>query len=103
MLCLISQVMARHEGCVPYRSSGNKRNNVQFGAGRSVWGSGAPPPTLPERVFDGVPGFLAWLSFLLIVAGAVSLPQIVFTLAALIGAYLAGRFVFAGIANRWDR
>jgi len=84
---------------VPYQLGGNRRNNVQFGVGRSVWAGGSPPPTLPERVFDGVPGFLAWLSFLLVVAGAVNAPLIVFTLAAVIAAYLAGRFIMAGIAN----
>ncbi len=84
---------------MPYQSSGGRRNSVQFGVGRSIWASGSPPPIVPERVFDGVPGFLAWLSFLLVVAGAVSEPRIVFTIAALIGAYLAIRFVLAGIAN----
>jgi hypothetical protein len=84
---------------LPYQSTGNRRNSVQFGVGRSVWSGGSPTPILPERVFDGVPGFLAWLSLLLVVAGAVSAPRIVFTIAALIGAYLAARFIFAGIAN----
>src|SRR5690242_16760646 len=72
------------EGCVPYQSGRNRRNNVQFGVGRSVW-HGSPPPAIPELVFDGVPGFLAWLSLLLVVAGAVSNPTAVFTFAALIG------------------
>ena len=52
-----------------------------------------PPPILPERVFDGLPGFLAWLSLLLVVAGAVTTPRTVFTLAALIGAYTAARML----------
>jgi hypothetical protein len=84
---------------VPYQSGGNRRNSVQFGVGRSVWAGGSPPPTIPERVFDGIPGFLAWLSFLLIVAGAVSAPRTVFTLAALIGTYNALRMALGGIAS----
>ena len=35
----------------------------------------------------------------LIVAGAVTFPQIVFTIAALIATYLTIRFILAGIAN----
>jgi hypothetical protein len=83
---------------VPYQSGGNRRNNVQFGVGRSVW-TGSPPPAIPERVFDGVPGFLGWLSLLLVIAGAVVTPWAVFTAAALIGSYLAIRMVFAAAAN----
>jgi hypothetical protein len=83
---------------LPYQSGGNRRNSVQFGVGRPTW-SGSPPPAVPERIFDGVPGFLAWLSLLLVIAGAVNAPRVVFAIAALIGAYLALRFVFSGIAN----
>ncbi|MCC7449819.1 MAG: hypothetical protein IT324_20535 [Anaerolineae bacterium] len=83
---------------MPYQQSGNRRNSVQFGVGRSVW-SGAASPAIPERVFDGVPGFLAWLSLFLVIVGAVAAPLIVFTIAALIGTYMAIRFILAGIAN----
>jgi len=83
---------------VPYQSGGNRRNNAQFGVGRTV-GSGSTAPAIPELVFDGVPGFLAWLSLLIVVAGAVSAPLTVFSVAAAIGAYLAARIVLAAFAN----
>ncbi len=83
---------------MPYQSGGSRRNNVQFGVGRSVW-TGSPPPAIPERVFDGVPGFLAWLSLLLVSAGAVTMPWVVITAAAIIGSYLAIRMVLASVAN----
>src|SRR5512147_475483 len=87
------------EDGLPYQSGGNRRNSVQFGVGRSIWAGGMPPPILPERVLDGLPGFLAWLSFLLVVAGAVTTPRTLFAIAALIGAYTAARMLLAGIAG----
>ncbi len=83
---------------MPYRSRGYRRNSVQFGVGRSIW-SGSPPPAIPEQVLDGIPGFMAWLSLLLIVAGAVLYPRLVITVAALLGAYSAIRFVIGAAAN----
>jgi hypothetical protein len=83
---------------VPYQSGGNRRNNVQFGVGRTVW-NGSTPQAIPERVFDGVPGFLAWLSLLLVVAVAVTAPLVMFTVAAAIGIYLALRIILAAYAN----
>ncbi|MEP7288042.1 MAG: hypothetical protein ABI947_19995 [Chloroflexota bacterium] len=83
---------------MPYLSGGNRRNNAQFGVGRSA-SNGSLSPTIPERVFDGLPGFLAWLSLLLVIAGAVSNPLLLFSVAALIGAYLAVRIVLATYAN----
>jgi hypothetical protein len=83
---------------VPYLSGGNRRTNEQFGVGRAA-GSGAPPPAIPELVFDGVSGFLAWLTLLLVLAGAVSNPLALFTVAALIALYLAIRIVLAAYAN----
>jgi hypothetical protein len=83
---------------MPYRSSGNRRNSVQFGVGRSIW-SGAPPPAIPEQVLDGIPGFLAWLALLLTVAGAVVRPRVVIGLAALLASYTALRFAFGALFN----
>jgi hypothetical protein len=82
---------------VPYLSGGNRRGGGQFGLGHSA-GSGAPPPAIPELVFDGVPGFLAWLSLLLTIAGAVSNPLAMLWVGALLAAYLALRNVLATIA-----
>jgi len=95
---------------MPYRSSGTRRNSVQFGVGRSIW-TGAPPPAIPEQVLDGIPGFLAWLALLLTLAGAVLNPRLVIAVAALLGLYSAGRFVVAAAANivglryirRWEK
>ncbi len=95
---------------MPYRSSGTRRNSVQFGVGRSIW-TGSPPPAIPEQVLDGIPGFLAWLALLLTVAGAVLRPRIVVGLAAVLGFYTAVRFVVGAIANviglrrirQWER
>jgi len=95
---------------MPYRSSGTRRNSVQFGVGRSIW-TGSPPPAIPEQVLDGIPGFLAWLALLLTVAGAVLRPRVVVGLAAVLGFYTALRFLVGTAANviglrrirRWER
>lgn len=83
---------------MPYRSSGGRRNNVQIGVGRSVW-AGTPAPAIPERVLDGIPGFLAWAALLFSIASAVAFPRFVLTIAAVLGFYSSIRFLFAGIAN----
>jgi cellulose synthase/poly-beta-1,6-N-acetylglucosamine synthase-like glycosyltransferase len=83
---------------VPYQSSGGRRNNVQFGVGRSVW-AGTPQPAIPERALDGIPGCLAWIALLFCVASALAFPRILLLIAALLGFYSAVRFLFAGIAN----
>lgn len=82
---------------MPYQSGGNRRNNLQLGVGRPMWFSALP--AIPERVLDGIPGFLAWLSLLLIVAGTVKAPWVVFSIAVLISAYTAIRMVLGGFAN----
>lgn len=83
---------------MPYRSTGGRRNNVQIGVGRSIWG-GTPPSPIPERVLDGIPGCLAWLALLVSIASAIAFPRAVLLTAALLGLYSAVRFLFAGIAN----
>lgn len=83
---------------MPYQSGGGRRNNVQLGVGQSIW-AGTPPPAIPERILDGIPGFLAWLALLLSVASAVAFPRTMLLIAALVGLYSALRFLLAGIAN----
>ncbi len=83
---------------MPYQSSGGRRNNVQLGVGRSLW-AGTPPPAIPERALDGIPGCLAWLALLFAIAAAIAFPRGLLLIAALLGFYSAVRFLFAGIAN----
>jgi hypothetical protein len=83
---------------VPYRSDESRRNNLQIGAGWSLLG-GAPTSPIPERILDGIPGFLTWLALLLSIASAVAFPRTVLLLAGVIGLYSAIRFLIAGIAN----
>lgn len=83
---------------MPYQSSGGRRNNVQLGVGRSVW-AGTPPPAIPERTLDAIPGCLAWLALLLSIICAIAFPRGLLLVAALLGFYSAIRFLFAGIAN----
>jgi hypothetical protein len=95
---------------LPYQSGGGRRNNVQIGVGRSVW-AGTPPPPIPERVLDGIPGCLAWLALLFCIASAIAFPKFVVFVAALLGFYAAARFLLASIANavglrrirQWER
>lgn len=83
---------------MPYQSGGGRRNNVQIGVGRSLWG-GAPQPPIPERALDGIPGCLAWLALLFSIASALAFPRVILTIAALLGAYSVLRFFLAGLAN----
>lgn len=83
---------------MPYQSSSSRRNNVQLGVGRSIWG-GTPPPPIPERALDGIPGCLAWLALLFCVTSALAFPQTVLLIAAALGFYASIRFLLAGIAN----
>ncbi|NOG52645.1 MAG: hypothetical protein HND48_26755 [Chloroflexi bacterium] len=50
---------------MPYQSDGGRRNNVQMGVGQSLWGA-SPPPPIPERALDGIPGCLAWLALMFV-------------------------------------
>lgn len=83
---------------MPYQSSGGRRNNVQIGVGHSVW-AGTPPPAIPERTLDGIPGCLAWIALLFSIVCAIAFPRALLLIAALLGFYSAVRFLFAGIAN----
>jgi len=69
-----------------------------MGVGWSLWGS-TPPPPIPERILDGIPGFLAWFAFLFSIASAVAFPRTLLLIAAALGFYSALRFLIAGIAN----
>lgn len=95
---------------MPYQSSGGRRNSVQLGVGRSLW-AGTPPPAIPERTLDGIPGCLAWIALLVSIVAAVAFPRALLLIAALLGFYTAVRFLLAGIANihglrlikRWEQ
>jgi Glycosyl transferase family group 2 len=95
---------------LPYHSSGERKSSVQLGVGRSLW-SGSIAPLIPERVFDGIPGFLAWLSLFLIVTAAVYAPWVAYNTAVLIAVYMAGRMVLGGLGTliglrlirKWER
>lgn len=94
---------------MPYTSY-NKQRQQQSGIGRSIWG-GAPPPPIPERVLDGIPGFIAWVTLLFSIASAVAFPRTLMLFAAMVALYSAIRFLLAGIANgmgirkiaRWEK
>lgn len=75
-----------------------QRNKAQLGTAWSLWGT-TPPPPIPERVLDGIPGFLAWFAFLFSIASAVAFPRTLLLIAALLGTYTAIRFFLAAIAN----
>ncbi len=83
---------------MPYQSSGGRRNNPQIGVGHTVW-AGTPPTAIPERVLDGIPGFLAWLALLVSIASAIAFPSSLLLVAALLAFYTALRFLFAGMTN----
>ena len=82
---------------MPYTTN-NPRPPRPSDVGTSIWG-GAPLPPIPERVLDGIPGFLAWLALLVSIASAVAFPLTLMLTAALIAMYSALRFFLAGIAN----
>jgi len=82
---------------VPYTSN-NQQNKHHSDVGRSIWG-GSPLPPIPERVLDGIPGFIAWLALLFSIASAVAFPKTLMLTAAIVALYSAIRFLLAGIAN----
>lgn len=97
-----------------FGSSGNRRGlalGVKRGFKRATRVD-APPPAAPgERILDGIPGFLVWVSLILVSVGAVYAPIPVVTVGALIGAYMAVRMLMAATANlmglrrirQWER
>ncbi len=95
---------------MPYQSNGGRRNNVQLGVGQSIW-AGTPPPAIPERVLDGIPGCLTWITLLLSVIGAVAFPRVLLIIAIGFALYSALRFILSGIGNvmglritrRWEK
>ncbi len=95
---------------MPYQSSGGRRNNVQLGVGQSIW-AGTPPPAIPERALDGIPGCLTWTALLLSVIGAVAFPHALLVFAIAVAIYSAVRFLLTGIAalmglrmiRRWEK
>ena len=82
---------------MPYTSE-RPRKARPAEVGRSLWG-GAPLPPIPERVLDGIPGFIAWLALLLSIASAVAFPLTLMLTASVVAVYSALRFLFAGVAN----
>lgn len=82
---------------MPYTSN-NQQHKHHSDVGRSIWG-GTPLPPIPERVLDGIPGFIAWLALLFSTASAVAFPKTLMLIAALVALYSAIRFLLAGIAN----
>lgn len=60
---------------------------------------GTPPPPIPERILDGIPGIIVWFTLLYSIASAVAFPRTLLLLAAIVGLYSAVRFLIAGIAN----
>ncbi len=95
---------------MPYQSGGGRRNNVQLGVGQSIW-AGTPPPAIPERALDGIPGCLTWTALLLCVIGAVAFPRGLLVFALAVALYSAFRFLLTGIAainglrimRRWEK
>ncbi len=47
-------------------------------------------------ILDGITGWVAWSAILIVVVGALFSPVFVFTLSAIAGTYMAGRFAMAG-------
>ena len=80
---------------MPYQSPGSRRQNVQFGAGQAI---GVPTAQLPQWLLDAIPGFLAWLSFGVVVLGAIYEPMLMLLGASLLGLYSGLRFLAAGFA-----
>ncbi|MBX3080451.1 MAG: hypothetical protein KF716_02385 [Anaerolineae bacterium] len=95
---------------MPYQSGGERKSSVQLGVGRSLW-SGSIASFVPERVLDGIPGFLAWFSLIFVIFTAIYAPWIAFNTAVVIAVYMAGRMVLGAIGTtmglrkirQWER
>lgn len=53
--------------------------------------------TQKSIILDGITGWIAWSAMLIMVVGALVNPVFVFTISAIVGMYMAGRFLMAGI------
>lgn len=82
---------------MPYQSGEKRGANMLMGLGRLRGRSRRP--RLPERLLDALPGLIAWAVLIFCVAGAVLFPYTLLTVASLLVAYSALRFVIAGLAN----
>lgn len=83
-------------------SLNNPRGGFSLGSGRLFRRPvpmETPPPYVEDRILDSLPGVLAWTSLILVIVGAIYAPWEVFTVAAVIAAYMAFRLALAGIAN----
>ena len=87
---------------MPYRTEGPRLPVPQLGAsGMELPNRGAHPSPwrfLSERALDAIPGLLTWLALALSLLGAIFQPRIILWVAALLGAYMAGRFILAALA-----
>ena len=83
---------------MPLHSGGGRHLIARSGV-RPATRSTALPSPVPQRVLDGIPGFLAWLALLVSLVLALEAPYVILALASLIGLYSALRFLLAGIAN----
>ena len=87
---------------MPYRTEGPRLPVPQLGAsGMELPERGARPSPwrfLSERALDAIPGLLTWLALTLSLLGALFQPRIILWVAALLGAYMAGRFILAALA-----
>lgn len=80
---------------MPYQITGEQRRSIQLGVGRPH----SVHPTLPERILDGIPGFLAWLALIMVLFGTLTAPWVVFSAATILAVYTATRMVLGGVAN----
>ena len=53
---------------------------------------------ITERALDAIPGVLTWLALALSLLSAVFQPRLILWVAAILGAYMAGRFILAALA-----
>ena len=83
---------------MPLLSGGSRHLNARSGV-RQATSSADLPSRVPQRVLDGIPGFLAWLALLVSLLLAFEAPYVILALASLIGLYSSLRFLLAGIAN----
>jgi hypothetical protein len=83
-----------------FPSSGSRRSGLAASQQRPQRRElNTPPPSVGQRIVDGLPGALAWLSIIAMVIGAIFTPWIVFTIAAVCSGYMALRTVLAAYAN----